>query len=98
VRLKRHAEVRAVILVDALEHALAPAGDYIFETGAGRRHVELSTATSRAALRDRLAQGSRALAKACDEASVPWVILAGSDEPDVGLAPLLRRRAMERRR
>ncbi|WIG54231.1 MAG: hypothetical protein OJF61_000017 [Rhodanobacteraceae bacterium] len=98
IRLKHHADVRAVIVVDALEHALAPAGDYVFETDAGRRHVELSTATSRAGLRDRLAHGSRTLAKACDEASVPWVMLATSEEPELGLAPLLRRRAMEHRR
>jgi hypothetical protein len=77
---------------------LAPAGDYVFETATGRCRVDLSTATGRAALRDRLAQGGRALAKACDEASVPWVMLDGSGEPDVGLAPLLRRRALERRR
>jgi uncharacterized protein (DUF58 family) len=98
IRLKRHADVRVVIVVDALEHALAPVGDIVFEPDAGRRHVDLSTATSRAALRDRLAQGSRALATACDEASVPWVRLTTGEEPDVGLAPLLRKRLMERRR
>jgi uncharacterized protein (DUF58 family) len=98
IRLKRHADVRVVIVVDALEHVLAPAGDYVFETDAGRRHVELSTASSRAALRDRLAQGSRALAKTCDDASVPWVMLATSEEQEMGLVPLLRRRAVEHRR
>ena len=98
IRLKRHADVRVVIVVDALEHALAPAGDYVFETEAGRRHVDLSTATSRAALRDPLSQGSRALAKTCDDASVPWVLLATSGEPDVVLAPLLRKRILEHRR
>mgnify|MGYP001548120595 CR=1 FL=1 len=98
IRLKRHAEVRVVILVDVLEHALAPAGDYVFDTPTGRRRVDLSATGARAELRNRLAQGSRALAKACDEASVPWVMLATSDEPDVGLAPLLRRRVVERRR
>jgi hypothetical protein len=98
IRLKRHADVRVAIIADALEHTLAPAGDYVFETAAARCRVDLSTATSRAALRDRLAQGGRALAKACDEAAVPWVMLGGSDEPDVVLAPLLRRRALERRR
>ena len=98
IRLKRRADVRVVIVVDALEHALAPAGDYVFETEAGRRHVELSTATSRAALRDRLAHGSRVLAKACDDASVPWLMLPASEEPDLVLAPLLRKRVMERRR
>lgn len=98
VRLKRHADVRVAIVVDALEHALAPAGDYVFETATGRRRVDLSATTARADLRNRLAQGCHALAKACDEASVPWVMLATSDEPDVGLAPLLRRRVVERRR
>ena len=98
MRLKRHAEVRVAIVVDALEHALAPVGDYVFETDTGRRRVDLSATSARAELRNRLAEGCRALAKACDEASVPWVMLATSDEPDVGLAPLLRRRIMERRR
>ena len=98
VRLKRHADVRAAIVVDALEHALAPAGDYVFETDTGRRRVDLSATSARAELRNRLAQGSRALAKACDEASVPWAMLATSDEPDAGLAPLLRRRVVERHR
>ena len=96
-RLKRHADVRVVILMDALEHALAPAGDYVFETGTGRCRIDLSAARARAELRNRLAQGSRVLAKACDEASVPWGMLATSDEPDVGMAPLLRRRVAERR-
>jgi uncharacterized protein (DUF58 family) len=98
VRLKRHADVRVVIVADALEHALAPAGDYVFETRAGRRHVDLSPASARAELRNRLGQGARALAKACDGAAVPWVRLATGDEPDVALAPLLRRRALEHRR
>ena len=98
VRLKRHADVRVVIVVDALEHALAPAGDYVFETGAGRRRVDLSTTSARADLRNHLARGGRALANACDEASVPWVRLTTGEEPDAGLAPLLRRRVAERRR
>lgn len=98
LRLKHHADVRLVIVVDALEHALAAAGKYVFETGAGRRRVDLSTPTSRAALRDRLAQGARALAEACGQASVPWVMLATRQEPDVVLAPLLRRRGVERSR
>jgi uncharacterized protein (DUF58 family) len=97
-RLKRHADVRVVIVADALEHALAPAGDYAFETRAGRRHVDLSAANARAELRDRFAQGFRALARACDGAGVPWARLTTSDEPDVALAPLARRRAMEHRR
>ena len=98
IRLKRHADVRIVILVDALEQALAPKGDYVFETDAGRSRVDLSATSARADLRNRLAQGSRALAKACDEASVPWVMLATSDEPDVSLTPLVRRGVVERRR
>ena len=97
VRLKRRAEVRAVIVADALEQALAPAGDYAFETNAGRLHVDLSAASARAELRNRLSHGWRVLAKACDDASVPWVRLATGDEPDAILAPLLRGR-MEYRR
>lgn len=98
VRLKHHVDVRVAIVVDALEHALAPAGNYVFETAAGRRRADLSATSARAELRNHLTQGCRALAKACDEASVPWVMLAASDEPDVGLAPLLRRRIVEGRR
>ncbi|HKT42035.1 MAG TPA: DUF58 domain-containing protein [Rhodanobacteraceae bacterium] len=97
-RLKRHADVRVVIVSDALEHAPAPAGDYVFETRAGRRHVDLSPPNARAELRNLLAHGFRALARACDDAAVPWVRLTTSDEPDVVLAPLTRRRALEHRR
>jgi uncharacterized protein (DUF58 family) len=98
MRLKRHADVRIVIVVDALEHELAPAGDYVFDTPSGRRRVDLAASSARAELRNRMAHGSCVLATACDQASVPWVRLATSDEPDVGLAPLLRRRVVERRR
>ncbi|HJR11019.1 MAG TPA: DUF58 domain-containing protein [Rhodanobacteraceae bacterium] len=98
IRLKRHADVRVAIMVDALEHVLAPAGDYVFEVPSGRHRVDLSTAGARVQLRDQLARGCRALAKACDEASVPRVILSTGEEPDARLAPLLRRRILERRR
>ncbi len=96
VRLSRHVDVRVVILVDALEDALAPAGSYLFETGAGKRRVDASSPAARAALRDSLAQGWRRLAKICDETSVPWMKFATTDEPDVALPALWRNRAGRR--
>jgi uncharacterized protein (DUF58 family) len=92
MRLKRRVEVRVVIVADALERTLAPTGAYVFETMSGPRRVDLSAAAARAGLRDRLSRGWRELAEACDGAAVPWAMLATSDEPDVVLAPLLRRR------
>ena len=97
-RLRRRADLRVAIVVDALEQALAPAGAYVFQTDAGRCRVDLSAASARAGLRDRLAHGCRALAKACDQSAVPWMLLAAGDEPESGLAPLWRRRFAEQRR
>jgi hypothetical protein len=92
MQLRRRVEVRVVIVADALERTLAPAGAYVFETMSGPRRVDLAAATARAGLRDRLSRGWRGLADACDGAAVPWTMLATGDEPDVVLAPLLRRR------
>lgn len=91
-RFARHVELRVGILVDPLENAPAPAGAYLFETPSGKCRVDLSTASARVQLRDRLAHGSRSLAAACDSASVPWIALATVDEPDTTLVPLWRRR------
>lgn len=97
-RLARDVDLRVVILVDPLECSLAPAGDYVFETTSGKRNVDLVDAAARTQLRDNLATGWRALAAACDAASsVPWVMLATTDEPEVALAPLWRRPARGRR-
>ncbi|MGH8182256.1 MAG: DUF58 domain-containing protein [Rhodanobacteraceae bacterium] len=97
VRLARDVDLRVAILADPLERARAPAGNYVFETASGRRRVDLADASARTQLRNRLATGWRGLAAACDEASVPWAVLATTDEPEVALAPLWRRRARGRR-
>jgi uncharacterized protein (DUF58 family) len=97
VRLARHVDVRVVILVDALENSLAPAGSYLFETAAGKRRIDASRPTARAALRERLAQGWRQLANVCNEASVPWMKFMTTDEPDVVLPPFWRNRTGSRR-
>jgi uncharacterized protein (DUF58 family) len=91
-RMARHADLRVVIVVDALENELAPSGAYVFETGSEKRMVDLSRASARAQFRERLAQGRQRLAQACDAAGVAWTTLATSDEPDVVLAQLWRRR------
>jgi hypothetical protein len=91
-RLKRHAEMRVVIVVDPLERELAPKGAYVFETAADRRVVELAGAEARTGFRDELAKGWHGLAEACDAAGVAWTTLSTGDEPDVALAPFLRRR------
>lgn len=91
-RFARHVELRVAIPVDPLEQGPAPPGAYLFETASGKCRVDLSTAPARVQFRDRLAHGARSLAAACDNASVPWTALATTDEPDVILAPLWRRR------
>ena len=93
VRLARHAEVRVVITVDALERELAPKGVYAFETAADRRVVDLAGAEARTGFRDELAKGWHGLAEACDAAGIAWTTLTTVDEPDVALAPFLRRRS-----
>jgi uncharacterized protein (DUF58 family) len=92
-RLTRHADLRAVIVADALESELAPAGSYVFEVAAGKRRIDLAGAAMRALFRKRLAHGRQELAAACDHAGVAWVELAASAEPGAGLTPLLRRRS-----
>jgi uncharacterized protein (DUF58 family) len=96
-RLARHAELRAVVLADPLEQALAPPGSYVFETPAGKQRVALLDATARTGLRDRLAHGWRGLTAACDAAAVPWVLQVTSAEPDACLTPLWRARSRRRR-
>jgi uncharacterized protein (DUF58 family) len=93
VRLTRHAEVRVVVIVDPLERELAPRGAYVFETAADRQLVDLVGAEARAGFRDELAAGWHGLASACDAAGVAWTTLSTGDEPEVALAPFLRRRS-----
>jgi uncharacterized protein (DUF58 family) len=93
MRLSRHVDLRVIILIDPIEDILAPAGSYLFETALGKRRVDASSPAARAALRDRLAQGWRRLANVCDEASVPWIKFATTDEPDMVLPALWRNRA-----
>jgi hypothetical protein len=69
----------------------------VFETasgkpGRGRFVVDLGGAESRAQFGDRMSQGRRRLADACDKATVPWVLFATTDEPDIVVAPAWRRR------
>lgn len=91
-RIARHADPRVVIVVDALERELVPAGSYRFEAGSKKCAVDLSRAAARAQFREQLGQGWRRLARVCDGAGVPWIVLSTNDEPDVSLGPLRRRR------
>jgi uncharacterized protein (DUF58 family) len=97
VRLARHVDLRAVILVDALEDVLAPEGNYLFQTASEKVRVDTSAVAARAALRERLARGWRGLADACEEACVPWTKFATTDEPDALLPRFWRGRAESRR-
>ncbi|MGH8124235.1 MAG: DUF58 domain-containing protein [Rhodanobacteraceae bacterium] len=92
VRMAHHADLRVVILVDALERELAPAGSYLFESGSEKFAIDLSRTSARAQFRECLAQGWQRLSRACDGAGVAWTALATNDEPDAGLAAFLRRR------
>jgi hypothetical protein len=85
--------VRVVITVDELERELAPKGVYAFESAADRRVVDLAGAEARTGFRDELARGWHGLAEACDAAGIAWTTLTTVDEPDVALAPFLRRRS-----
>lgn len=91
-RIARHAELRVVVVADALECKTAPSGSYRFETGTEKCMVDLSGAVTRARFRDRLSQGRNQLAEACAATGVAWTTLATTDEPDVALAPFWRRR------
>jgi uncharacterized protein (DUF58 family) len=90
--LARHAELRVVIIADALECRQAPPGCYLFETDAGRSRVDLSRAEARLQFSDRLSQGARKLAEACVAAGIACTTLTTTDEPEVALLPIWRRR------
>jgi uncharacterized protein (DUF58 family) len=96
VRLMRHVDLRVGILADALEHELAPAGSYVFETANGRNRVDLSNPGTRTAFRNQLAGGWRNLAQVCDAARVPWMRIPSDAEPDVPLTRLWRQRRSRR--
>jgi uncharacterized protein (DUF58 family) len=96
-RLARHADLRVAIVVDALEREPARAGTCVFETasgkpGRGRFVVDLGGPRTLAQFGERMSQGRRRLADACDKATVPWVLFATTDEPDIVVAPAWRRR------
>lgn len=93
-RLAHRADLRVVIVADALERIPPPAGAYTFETDSTSARVELSGDVARNAFRDRLAHGWQALAEACRAAAAPSAVVATTDEPDnVAMAALWRRRA-----
>lgn len=91
-RLARRAEVRVVIVADALECGWAPAGRYVFDTGREKRVVDLAGATPRAQFRERMSQGWRKLSGTSDAAGVAWTTLMTDAAPDAVLAPLRRQR------
>lgn len=91
-RVARHADLRVAIVVDALEREPARAGTYVFETGSEKRVVDLGNTKTRAQFGERMSQGWRRLADACDQAAVPWALLATTDEPDAAVAPVWRRK------
>jgi uncharacterized protein (DUF58 family) len=92
-RVARHADLRVGIVVDALERQPAPAGVYVFETESEKTRIDLASAATRAQFRERMSQGWRRLAEACDGAAIPWSTLTTTDEPDIAIAPMWRRRA-----
>jgi hypothetical protein len=55
--------------------------------------VDLAGAKARTQFGERISQGWRRLAAACSQSSVPWMLFATGDEPDIALAPAWRRRA-----
>lgn len=97
VRIAREVDLRVAVLVDPLERVPAPAGAYLFDTATGRYRVDLTATAARTQLRDRLAQGWRNLAVACDRAAVAWTALATTDDPETILTPLWRQRTRMRR-
>ncbi|MGH8215708.1 MAG: DUF58 domain-containing protein [Rhodanobacteraceae bacterium] len=92
-RVTRHADLRVAIVVDALEREPVRPGTYVFETASEKRVVDLAGAKARAQFGERMSQGWRKLADACDQAAVPWALFATSDEPDIAVAPVWRKRA-----
>ncbi|MGH8114748.1 MAG: DUF58 domain-containing protein [Rhodanobacteraceae bacterium] len=96
VRVARHSDLRVAILADALELELAPTGAYVFETASERQAVDLASAKVRAQFREGMSQGCRRLADACDKAAIPWTTLATTDEPDIAVAPVWRKRTRRR--
>lgn len=95
-QLARHADLRVVIVTDALEHALAAPGRYAVESAMDSAIVQLATTAERTEFRDRLARGWRGLAAACDQAGVEWTELPAADEPASALSRWWRKRGPRR--
>jgi hypothetical protein len=91
-RMAQHADLRVVLVVDAIERELAPKGSYVFEAGSDRRTVDLASAQTRVKFRDDLARGWRGLAETCNALGLAWTMLTTRDEPEVALASFLRGR------
>lgn len=96
LQLARRAEVRVLIVADALELSAPPPGSYAFDTPQGRVQTELLGSTQRLQFRDNLAKGHRALAALCDAGGVRWRRIAGGEDPSPALAALLDPRTHRR--
>ncbi|MGH8191667.1 MAG: DUF58 domain-containing protein [Rhodanobacteraceae bacterium] len=92
-RVARHADLRVAIVNDALERRPVAAGTCVFETASDKQSVDLADARSRAQFRERMSQGWRRLADACERAAIPCTVLATDDEPERAITPIWRRRA-----
>lgn len=88
-RLAKRAEVRVLIVTDALESTPPPPGSYAFETASGRVAADLRSAAARLRFRDALGTGQRALAALCDAAGVRWRRIATGEDPAPAIAALL---------
>ncbi len=90
VRLARRVDLRAGIVVDALEHTLAPAGVYAFQRGQRIAVADLTRAAGRTRFGEQLAQGWRQLASVCDAVGVRWTLLPAEDDLDRAVGQLWR--------
>ncbi|MEO7149199.1 MAG: DUF58 domain-containing protein [Rhodanobacteraceae bacterium] len=88
-RLAKRAEVRVLIVADALESTPPFPGSYVFETMNGRVTADLHGAAARLRFRDELGAGQRALAAACDAAGVRWRRIATGEDAAPAIAALL---------
>lgn len=92
-RLRKRAEMRALIVADALELAPPPRGRYAFAHAGGRATLTLEDAAARAAFAQQLGAGQRRLAAACAAAAVPWQRIDTAADPLPALCALLEPRA-----
>ena len=96
MRLARRAEIRVLIVADALELHAPPPGGYALETAEDRAQVNLMTAAVRIRFRDALAAGQHALIEACEAAGVRWRRISGGDDPLSAVSALLDPRRVAR--